>query len=170
MIFPSRVVSPPYAKIGKTSKSPLTPFTARIAVIITFLVGAMLLIDQQLKTEITASPIKEIDKTSHRVITEKATFLADFDHLGGPGMRAGELLVLELSPVTSTVVAYKQYEALLVHEPRENIFSYWPITTAMTLLSLFLIIRWNHLNSHFELLLVNLILLVIVTILYLISH
>lgn len=170
MIFPSRVVSPPYTKTGKASKSPLTPFTARTAVIITFLVGAMLLIDQQLKTEITASPVEHIDKSSRRVVTEKAAFLADFNHVDGTILSEGELLVLELSPITQTVVAYKQFEALLVNQPRENIFSYWPITTAMTLLSFFLLIRWNHLNGHFELLLVNLILLVIITILYLISH
>ncbi len=154
----------------KTPGSPLTPLTSRLAVIITFCVGAVLLIDQQLETVFDASPIIEIDRASRQVTTEAGTFLAEHQHKGGPSMHKGELLVLEMSPITKTVVAYKPYEDLLVHEPRENIFSYWVITLAMALLSLFLIIRWNHMNHHFELLVLNLILLVIITILYLISH
>jgi len=172
MIFPAGIQpSTPRIPFGKkTPGSPLTPKTSRLAVIITFCVGALLLIDQQLETVFDASPIVEIDLASRQVKTEAGSFLAEHQHNGGPSIHKGELLVLELSPVTKTVVAYKPYEDLLVHEPRESIFSYWVITLAMTLLSLFLIIRWNHMNSHFELLVLNLILLVIITILYLISH
>ncbi len=170
MNFPSRMNQPPIVPSGKTTKSPLTPFTSRLAIIITFAVGTLLLIDQHLETIFDAASISEIDRSSRQVDTELGSFLAEFQHKGAPALVKGELLVLELSPITKTVVAYKPYEDLLVYEPRENIFSYWPITLAMTLLSLFLIIKWNHLQRQFELLMLNLILLVITTLLYFISH
>lgn len=148
----------------------LSAFVSRSSVIITFLVGALLLLDQQLETQFVAAPIDHVDKSSNRVVTEKGSFLAEFSSAGASDMITGKLLVMEVSPITNTVVAYKHYDALLVDQPRENIFTYWPITLAMTLLSLFLIIRWIHIQSHFELMVVNLILLVVISILYFVSH
>lgn len=148
----------------------LSAFVSRSSVIITFLVGALLLVDQQLETQFVAAPIDHIDKSSNRVATEKGSFLAEFSTAGASAMVSGKLLVMEVSPITNTVVAYKHYDALLVDQPRETIFTYWPITLVMTLLSLFLIIRWVQIQSHFELMVVNLILLVVISILYFVSH
>lgn len=148
----------------------LSAFVSRSSVIITFLVGALLLLDQQLETKFLAAPIDHVDKSTNRVVTEKGSFLAEFSSVSTTTLTSGKLLVMEVSPITNTVVAYKHYDALLVDQPRETIFTYWPITLAMTLLSLFLIIRWVQIKSHFELMLVNLILLVVVSILYFVSH
>lgn len=170
MFFPLRPTKPAPGSTGNSPKPIISAVVSRISVIITFLVGAMLLVDQQLESQFVAAPIDHIDKSSNRVTTAKGSFLAEFRSFGGPELEAGELLVMEVSPITNTVVAYKQYDALLVEPPRENVFTYWPVIAAMTLLSLFLIIRWNHIQSHFELMVVNLILLVITSIMYFVSH
>lgn len=171
MFFPARPDRLYAGSKGKPAKRPLlSPLTSRLSVIITFAVGALLLIDQQLETTFVAAPVIAVDGESHQIVTEKGSFLAAYPDNIGPSLSQGDLVVMEVSPLTKTVVAYKKYNALLVDLPRESVFSYWPITALMSLLSLFLIIRWTKIERHFELLVLNLILLVIVTILYLVSH
>jgi len=169
MILPARR-RPLTSKASDSGSNLLPAFTSRIAIIITFLVGALFLIDQQLETTFVAAQIEDLVEESNGIRTEKGSFLAEFPPLDGPRLVVGELVVMEVSPITNTVVAYKKHDALLVETPRENIFSYWPITLAMTLLSGFLIIRWNHIQSHFELLVINLILLAVISVLYFVSH
>jgi hypothetical protein len=170
MFFPARQIFRVSGSSPNETKPPVSSNAWRIAVVITFLVSALLLIDQQLETVFDAAEIVSLDAQTYRVKTSKASFLAAFPASGAPELQRGELVVMELSPLTNTVVAYKQYEALLVESPRENIFTYWPITLLMALTSAFLITRWKNIGHHIELLMLNLILLVIVSILYFVSH
>lgn len=141
-----------------------------LAVGVTLLVGVLLLVDQQLETRFEAAEVIAIDRTSGQVITDKGKFLTDIHLTTSKPLDRGDLVVMERSPLTKTVVAYKEVDALLVEAPRENIFSYWPVPLIMTLVSIFLILRWNHTNHRMELLILNLILLVIISVLYFISH
>lgn len=141
-----------------------------IAVGVTFLVGLLLLVDQQLETNFEAAEVVDIDRSSGQVITDKGKFLTDIHLKTSKPLERGDLVVMERSPLTKTVVAYKEVDALLVESPREIIFSWWPLPLIMTLTSVFLILRWNHTIYRAELLTVNLILLVIISLLYFISH
>lgn len=169
-LFPSRFSQPFRSARANDTGDPINPFTARFAALLTLLAGLLLLVDQQLETKFIASPVVHIDESSMQITTESVSFLPDFKNVTHPNMQEGHLLILEVSPITKTVVAYKEADELLVQIPREIIFNYWPLTLAMTLLSLFLLIRWNHLKSHTELLVLNLVLMLIVSILYVISH
>ncbi len=169
---PMRFFSNPYKGPSGAGDEPPIKLSQRTRwlVLISFLAGALLLVDQQLETEFVAAPIEDIDLSSRRVSTAKGGFLAEFEHLGGPKLETGELVVMERSRITRTVVAYRSYEALLVERPRENIFTYWPLTLALVITSLILVVGWNRIGIRIELLAVNLILLIVVSVFYFISR
>jgi len=171
MAFPTRHISPTLP--GKLESADGPDFSSRrwlVAVGITFLVGLLLLVDQHLETTFEAAEVIGVDRTSGQIITDKGKFLTDIDLATSEPLDRGDLVVMERSPLTNTVVAYREVDALLVESPREIIFSWWPIPLIMTLISIFLIIRWNHTSYRAELLILNLILLVIISLLYFISH
>lgn len=171
MTFPSKNL------IGRTPQKNPAPVSApvsnnawRSGVILTFLVGCLLLVDQQLETVFDAAEILEIDVSSYQVTTAKASFLATYPNQTLQVLEIGMLLEMEYSPITKTVVAYRPFETTIVESPRETIFTYWPITALMTVVSIFLLTQWNSMHKRIELLMLNLILLVIVSVLYFISH
>lgn len=171
MAFSSRIL------LGRGSNKPqasapppLSSNAWRIGVVITALVGLILLIDQQLETVFDAAEITEIDKSTYRITTTLGTFLGEYPNDVSVVLQRGDLLEMEFSPITKTVVAYRPFETIMVESPRETIFSYWPITLIMTLVSLFLLFKWKTIHLKIELLMLNLILLVIVSILYFVSH
>ncbi len=171
MVLPTSHISPNLP--GKSESVDGPDFSSRrwlVAVGVTFLVGLLLLVDQQLETNFDAAEVIGIDRTSGQVITGKGKFLTDIQLTTSKPLNRGDLVVMERSPLTNTVVAYREVDALLVESPRENIFSWWPLPLVMTLISVFLIFRWNHTNYRVELLTSNLILLVIISLLYFISH
>lgn len=138
--------------------------------LLTFLVGAVLLIDQQLETYFDAAPINSIDLESRKVSTDMGAFLAEFTSKGGPALVESELIVMEFSPITKTVVAYKPYTALLVDQPRECIFSYWPLILLMTVVSFVLVTAWNIISYRYELLTLNIILIFIILLLFIVTR
>lgn len=146
---------------GESFDFPTVP--TLLAVFITGVVGLILLVDQQLKPQLTETHIVAFDKSTRQVKTEHTTFLA-------PNyVDVGEQLTLQVSPITKTVVAYKLSHRKIVEFPRENIFAYWPITAIMTSLSFVLLLFWNRLRYRTELLVINLITVVVVLLFYISS-
>lgn len=165
MFFPQK----PVFDNRKQKSAQVEPFDfptipTMLAVFITGAVGLILLVDQQLKTQVIETHIVAFDKSSRQVKTEHNTFLAP-NYLD-----PGEQLTLEVSPITQIVVSYKLSSRRVVEFPRESIFAYWPITAIMTILSFTLLFFWNRLRYRTELLVINLILVLVILLFYVTSH
>lgn len=142
----------------------------RLGVAITLIVSGLMLVDYFMETIFIPAQILEVDSPSNRILTDKAAFLAEYNKLSNDIMEVGDVIVLEVSPLSKTVVAYQPQDSLYVYDPRDSIFDFWFIAAGAFLISAFLLIRWNHTNYRFELLMVNLILLSILGLLFFVSR
>jgi hypothetical protein len=141
----------------------------RIGVVVTLIVAGLMLVDYFLETKFIPAQVLEVDAPSNRILTDKAAFLAEYTKLSNDLMEVGDVIVLELSPISNTVVAYQPQDSLYVYNPRDSIFDYWFVAAGAFLISIYLLIRWNSTQYRFELLMVNLILLSILGLLYFVS-
>jgi hypothetical protein len=159
---------------SKQPKSTVIPAVelpgGRWAILIPLLISSLLLLDYTMETTFAAAKIISMDTASSQINTEKGSFLAEFPGSLSPHMVEGDVIILELSRITNTVVAYKPQDSIYVFEPRESVFDYWYIAAISGMISLFLLIRWEKTNYRFELLMLNLIMLTILGVTYLISH
>jgi len=88
----------------------------------------------------------------------------------GPRLAEGDVIVLEMSRISNTVVAYQPQGSLFVYVPRQSIFDFWYLALGVCAISIFLLIRWNKTEYRFELLMVNLIMLVVLGLLYFVTR
>lgn len=142
----------------------------RLGVLVTLLVAGLMLVDYFLDTKFVAAQILEVDSSSNHILTDKGAFLAEYTKLTNDLMEVGDVIVLEVSPLLKTVVAYQPQDSLFVYNPRDSIFDYWYMTLAISIISIYLLIAWEKTKYRFELLMLNLIMLAVLGLLYFVSH
>jgi len=142
----------------------------RLGVIITLLAGVLLMLDYTLETTFAAAKVLDIDRESNRINTEMGAFLAEFNSTLGPRLAEGDVIVLELSKISNTVVAYQPQDSLFVYVPRQSIFDFWYLALGVCIISIYLLVRWNQTEYRFELLMANLIMLVVLGLLYFVTR
>lgn len=129
-----------------------------------------MLVDYFMETIFIPAQILEVDSPSNRILTDKAAFLAEYNILSNDIMEVGDVIVLEVSPLSKTVVAYQPQDSLYVYDPRDSIFDFWFLALGVCLVSIYLLITWNTTKYRFELLMTNLIMLAVLGLLYFVSH
>jgi hypothetical protein len=142
----------------------------RLGVAITLIVSGLMLVDYFMETIFIPAQILEVDSPSNRILTDKAAFLAEYNILSNDIMEVGDVIVLEVSPLSKTVVAYQPQDSLYVYDPRDSIFDFWFLALGVCLVSIYLLITWNTTKYRFELLMTNLIMLAVLGLLYFVSH
>jgi hypothetical protein len=141
----------------------------RLGVVVTLLVAGLMLVDYFLETKFVPAQVLEVDAPSNRILTDQAAFLAEYTKLSNDLIEVGDVIVLEVSRISKTVVAYQPQGSLFVYNPRDSVFDFWFVAAGAFLISAYLLIRWNKTNYRFELLMVNLILLSILGLLFFVS-
>lgn len=157
---------------GKTTATKIQPKIpgGRFGVMVTLLVSTLMLVDYYMETIFIPAQILEVDSPSNRILTDKAAFLAEYNHLTNDIMEEGDVIVLEVSPLSKTVVAYQPQDSLYVYNPRDSIFDFWFLALGTCIVSLYLLLSWNFTKYRFELLMLNLIMLAVLGLMYFVSH